>query len=442
MMITVTGLTQVNVKWEEIFDDPTLPPGWQLIDNDQSGSALQLFQNLSLSGGAMVYPRTGQYLWSSNYQNANLAGVIDEWLISPRISVIYAGDSLYFWAGAVGGSFSDSLRVLISTTNDHLSSFTGQLGYFRVNGPVGSWHRYGFDLSAFDSMDIYIAVNYYIRDGGPSGQYSDCLWLDHILITGNPSSINHAPSSFSLQAPPHGRFLHPTADSTIHFRWSASTDGDNDILRYKLKILDVFPQMVFNNIQDTTFEFSWHGLLNHYSAYRWTMSVTDGKSTVFCPDTFVFFTPPIANVAPFAFTLLSPLQNDTLALSDSIRFLWHAAIDPNSDTVSYQLRLTGIGLDTTIEGSTDTSLVIWPAGFLQGGTAYEWRVLASDGVNNATSSMNTLRFWTRGTVGIPEEREHVIVDFYLTQNYPNPFNPLTSIGYELPRKASGSDNGI
>ncbi|NIR95212.1 MAG: hypothetical protein GWO08_16605, partial [Gammaproteobacteria bacterium] len=73
----------------------------------------------------------------------------------------------YFWAGAIGGPFDDSLRVRVSTIDRQLSSFTHLIGYFKVDGPAGSWHKYGFDLSPFDSSDIYFAVNYYIRDGGP-----------------------------------------------------------------------------------------------------------------------------------------------------------------------------------------------------------------------------------------------------------------------------------
>jgi hypothetical protein len=431
LIIFMNLWAQSNIKWEEIFDDPGPPVGWQVIDNDGSGTGWQLFSTLNLPGSVVVSPQMGQYFWSSNFQNANLAGVIDEWLISPQISVIYSGDSLYFWAGAVGEDFDDSLRVLVSTSYDRISYFTHQLGSFRVDGTAGSWHRYGFDLSAFDSCNIYIAVNYHIKDGGPGGQYSDHVWLDHFIVTGDPSSINNAPTLFSLLAPPHNRFLHPVLDSTINFRWTASSDGDGDLLKYKLKVLDIFPSMIFGNITDTTLAFNWHGLLNHYSAYRWTMSVSDGKSTIFSPDTFIFFTPPIENVAPFSFALVSPAKNDTLTVFDSIRFYWHMAVDPNSDTVTYHLQLTGNDLDTSFSASTDTSLVIWPENLLEAGKSYEWQVYASDGYYN-TSSSNAWTIWTTGTVTIPAAKEQVIGEYQLAQNHPNPFNPVTNIDYYLP----------
>ena len=79
--------------------------------------------------------------------------MIDEWLISPQLPMIANGDSLYFYAGAIGGSYPDSLKVWVSTTDTSLASFT-QIGYFEVEGPTGSWHAYGFDLSPFAGNQV------------------------------------------------------------------------------------------------------------------------------------------------------------------------------------------------------------------------------------------------------------------------------------------------
>jgi len=427
--ISFTAYAQTNIKWEETFNDTTIPAGWSVVDNDNSGSGLDLFQSINLAG-ATVLPQAGQSFWASNYQNANLAGVIDEWLISPQISVIYSGDRLYFWAGAVGGPFDDSLRVWVSTTNQQLSSFTHLVGYFKVDGPAGSWHKYGFDLSPFDSSDIYFAINYYIQDGGSGGQHSDFVWIDHFIVTGDPSTINTPPTDFYLLNPPNASFLHPQEDSTIHLRWTAASDADGDTLRYRLKILDVFPQLIFSNILDTTFAFDWHGMLNHYAAYRWTASVTDGKSTVASPDTFFFVTPPIYNVAPFPFTLINPPDGDTLSISDTLLFKWHKAVDPNSDTLSYALNITGSNLDTTFSAIADTTFSLYGAAILQESHTYSWKVMASD-IQYTTPSSNIWSFFTKGAVGIAYYGSIIPDQPALYQNYPNPFNPTTTISYSL-----------
>ena len=87
-----------------------------------------------------------------------------------------------FYAGAIGGSFDDSLKVWVSTTGNNINDFTDLLGYFRVDGPTGSWNPYEFDLTPYVGQNIYFAVNYYIVDGGPTGNYSDNVWVDHFLI--------------------------------------------------------------------------------------------------------------------------------------------------------------------------------------------------------------------------------------------------------------------
>ena len=287
-LLAVTGLlAQNNIKWQEIFDKANLPQGWQVIDADQGGTGLVLMQSVTAPGGTEILPQSGQYFWTGNVQDANLAGVIDEWLISPRISVIYAGDSLYFWAGAVGGLFSDSLRVMISTTDERPASFIYELGHFKVDGPEGSWHRYGFDLSAFDSSDIYFAINYYIKDGGPGGQSSDFVWIDHPVVSGDPATLNHAPTFVQMLEPEDQDFIDINGTS-IDFRWSASHDEDGDELHYTLSIVNVFPTLQFSGISDTSFSLNWRDVLNENASYRWTIQVTDAKSRVAATDTFTF----------------------------------------------------------------------------------------------------------------------------------------------------------
>ncbi len=172
-----------DIKWEETFNSTTPPAGWNIVDNDGSGSAWEFRQVVAFTSGDTVYPQVGQSFWFSNFNNANSNGLIDEWIISPQLPMVESGDSLYFWAGAIDAGYDDSLKVWVSTTDTALASFT-QIGYFKVDGPVGTWHKYGFDLSAFSGHQVYVAVNYYIVDGGPSGNYSDNVWVDHFIMTG------------------------------------------------------------------------------------------------------------------------------------------------------------------------------------------------------------------------------------------------------------------
>ncbi len=423
-------LSQSTTKWEETFNSAQLPAEWQAINADNGGNMLSLKPSVLVDDVTMVLPQSGNYFWYGNSENASLTGKINEWLISPQISVIYAGDSLYFWAGAKDGDFKDSLRVLVSTTGSEIEDFTHLLGYFKVDGPVGSWNKYSFDLSAFDSTDIYFAINYFISDGGSGGRNSDHVWIDHFVISGESSDLNEPPISFNLKSPQNFTWLHPTNDNTIHFRWESSSNTDNDPLTYNLTILDVFPPIEAEIVDDTTFAFDWIDVIEYYSIFRWTVNVTDGKSTIFCPDTFFFATPPKENLAPISFSLVYPEQQQLISFTDSTRFSWHPAFDPNLDDLLYKLQITGNGVDTLFTGIIDTSVNISCNDFLAENSSYSWTVFADDSLLE-TQSNETWQIKTPSATFVDKPGSGLPLKMELKQNYPNPFNPTTIIEYSL-----------
>ncbi len=441
VLVLFYAVTVSAQKWQETFLDPAIPSGWQVIDEDESDKGLGLFSSKIPEGGQLVTAHSGNCFWYSDLDNANLAGEINEWLISPQISVIYShadvdsipSDSLIFWAGAKGGPFADSLRVMVSTTDDQMSSFTHLLGHFKVKGPddSGIWHKYSYDLSQFDSMDIYFAINYYIKDGGPGGANSDAVWIDNFSISGNPSDFNLAPVKFSLLDPPNFSFLHPAADTTINFKWYSSFNADGDPLIYTLEILDIFPVKKFQITNDTTFAFTWPNILEDYAAFRWTVKVTDGKSTVFSPDTFIFITPPNEDLAPSEFSLLYPEGGDTVSLSASTLFEWRESFDINYDTLFYELNIFGNGLDTTFSGLNDTTCILFCGNFLESNTSYKWRVFACDSIHK-TQSSSTWSLRTAILTNLANSAFQYPAGFDLKQNYPNPFNGTTIIEYGIP----------
>ena len=190
-----TSFAQSNIKWEETFDTEQDPPGWQVINNDSSvihtdtGFAAW-FWTTNVSNGEIL-PQAGNIFWISTFKHANAQGIIDEWLISPKVQGIEQGDSLHFYAGANDNNFKDSLRVFISTTDSLLANFTNQIAYFKVDGPKGTYHKYSFDLSAFAGADIFIGVNFYIVNGQASGNQP---YVDHFIITsGLATSVGETP---------------------------------------------------------------------------------------------------------------------------------------------------------------------------------------------------------------------------------------------------------
>ena len=181
--LTAVAYSQ-RIKWEETFPDKNIETrGWKLVNNDKGGADIELYSPVEFFGLGVQSPHAGSYFFKLSFINMNRFNMIDDWIISPRIYDIHEGDSISFWCGAIDREFKDSLKVWISTSNDSLSSFT-MIDYFKVSGPVGSWHKKGYDLSAYAGKNIYFAVNYYIKDAGAFGRNSDVVWIDHFTHTG------------------------------------------------------------------------------------------------------------------------------------------------------------------------------------------------------------------------------------------------------------------
>jgi hypothetical protein len=257
---TTTPPPPSSIKWEEVFGGTTPPAGWRVVDNDGSGSAFAFIQGLTFMGDTLN-PQAGTSFWWSNFNNANGSGLIDEWLIGPRVPNIVDGDSLYFYAGAIDQGFDDSLRVFISTTDSLLGSFDSQIGYFKVEGPFGTWHEYGFDLSAFDGEDIFVAVNYFIVDGGPFGNHSDNVWVDHFLITtDNPTSVNEVadllPDKFLLQQ----NYPNPFNPSTT-IQFAIPENASHSNMHVSLQVFDILGRevatLVNEELHQGTYVVTW-----------------------------------------------------------------------------------------------------------------------------------------------------------------------------------------
>ena len=317
-------------KWEEIFDTTVQPTDWTIIDNDGSGTLWEFRQNVTFNSGSTVNPQAGQSFWFSNFNNANANGLIDEWLISPQITGDPNCDSLFFYAGAIDGGFNDSLKVFISTTGNNINDFTNQLDYFRVSGPVGSWNLYGFDISQFAGSNFYFAINYYIEDGGPNGNFSDNVWVDHFYVTEDTtgSGGNNPPT-----------VANPIADQTVDEDFATYTvanlddvfdDLDNQALTYSVTSdATVNASISGNNLQLAS-------VANAFGSASVTVTADDGTATV--SDQFTVTVnsvndlPVLANIPDVSF---NEDGNTTLDLSSYVN-----DVDHSLNQISFSAQVT------------------------------------------------------------------------------------------------------
>ena len=90
----------------------------------------------------------------------------DAWLITPQITPT-TGEFLTFYMKNFFTSYADTIDILVSTTNNNLSSFTVNLhsiGYWN-----GMWTKYNIDLSAYVNQPIYIAFREHVSDNQNDG---------------------------------------------------------------------------------------------------------------------------------------------------------------------------------------------------------------------------------------------------------------------------------
>lgn len=142
------------------------------------------------------------------------------------------------------------------------------------------------------------------------------------------------------------------------------------------------------------------------------------------------------NTAPSNFSLQAPVNGDTLAMADSIRFAWNLPEDLEENPLNYTLHIIDGRTSVSISEIQDTTYLLTGAEF-EPEREYIWTVEVSDGELSTVSS-DTFAFITPPVVGITDLQTGLPTAFALHQNYPNPFNPTTSIHYDLEQSGSVS----
>ena len=188
--------------------------GWTILNEDGGGTTAPFYQGTIAVFPAYEGPDTGYV--AANYNGAN-GFLIDQWLISPEITVT-AGDTLSFWHRSIDANpFDDSIYVKLSTTAGITpAAFDVTWGRYLVS--EAGWSKW---VGVFPtSGTVRFAVQYYIVDGGPSGNNSNFIGLDLFEVV---SPIE--PVDFWIED-----FDYPAGDTLTNYGWTAhSGAGTNPI---------------------------------------------------------------------------------------------------------------------------------------------------------------------------------------------------------------------
>ena len=164
--------------------------GWFFDDVDGVGSTTT-FQGNTAVFTAYEGPDTGYV--AENFNGAFGGGfLIDQWLISPEVTVA-AGDTLKFWHRSPdGSSWPDPLEVWVSSTaGTTAAAFDIPLDAF--NASITGWQQYVGNFTAAGT--VRFAVRYYTTDGGPAGNESNYVGMDLFEVesgSGGPTLITIA----------------------------------------------------------------------------------------------------------------------------------------------------------------------------------------------------------------------------------------------------------
>ena len=116
------------------------------------------------------YAHEGNYdFWFCSYYEAEVTEDYNQYLITPELQLPATGNYMVRFY-CQGESSSDAFKVLVSTTNNNLSSFTELADYPTV--PTSDWGEVSLQLPAGTK---YVAINYY-------GEYMYLLYIDDFSI--------------------------------------------------------------------------------------------------------------------------------------------------------------------------------------------------------------------------------------------------------------------
>jgi hypothetical protein len=150
--------------------------GYTVLNVDGGGTVPPWFQPSGTQFPAYEGPTTGYV--AANYESAN-GFLIDQWLISPQITVT-AGDTLSFWHRSItNNAFDDSIYVRLSTTAGITpGAFDITWGRYLVSET--GWARWTGVFPVTGT--VRFAIQYYHTNGGPSGTYSNYIGLDLLEV--------------------------------------------------------------------------------------------------------------------------------------------------------------------------------------------------------------------------------------------------------------------
>ncbi|MBI5463488.1 MAG: hypothetical protein HY966_00875 [Ignavibacteriales bacterium] len=292
---------------------------------------------------------------------------------------------------------------------------------YTLNFPARNMH-WGNDSGVFQWHPSY-------NDAGSyrwSAVVNDGSEKDSVIVQVNVANVNRPP--FFVRLPDS---IVCNEGEQIHFA-AQPIDPDGDSVRVAL--IDKIEGASLDN-----HEFVWTPSYRQAGIYNIHLGADDGELT---SVGIVHTTVHNVNHQPTLVRLIKPPNRDTLRVvsqSKPIVFAWMKSADEDDDdTLRYTLHFSGIGIDTSISGLTDTTVAFVPNEELRTSTWFAWTITTSDGWSAVPSSD---LFLIRTPPGNPVARPAppgLPKNFHLEYSLSSPLSSRTTVRYDLPERSETS----
>lgn len=385
---TFVTLCEVStVPFSENFDgewlgDPGAPTCWTVINADDDSYTWT-------QDDAYITPHSEPWV-------AHGMGNSDDYLVTPAIDLTGIDAQISWWDVVESASYENSYKILVSTTDTDIASFTDELADITCTNT--DWEQHTISLSDYNGQTIYVAFYQYYSASTYYGFGVDDVLIDLI--------------------PPPGYVSGVVTDG-------ATTDPIEGVL------VESNPE----GIQATTNAFGEYELELMAGEYELSFTHPDYNPTtetgvaVASEETTNLDVTMMPLQPPYCATLVAPLDNSNNNIPVDLMLEW--APDPESPPVDgYKLLLYNVTDDIWIENETDLGNVTSyaPAGGFEWGKQYAWIVKP---YNNA-GEPETCPPWYFNTSfsgmlqGVVTDAETDLplegVNVHIEQVFPNPGN--------------------
>ena len=117
---------------------------------------------------------------AADFLNAGLGGNVDNWLISPLVTLNY-GDMVSFYTRTNGAVPGDSLDLLFSNGSTNLADFSSVLSIPSTGYPT-DWTQLSYTYAG-ESVNLRLAFRYRVTDTSANGDY---IGIDSLNVTHVP----------------------------------------------------------------------------------------------------------------------------------------------------------------------------------------------------------------------------------------------------------------